>query len=79
MAGFDKCEYQVAGFTYADLRRGNYDGVEHLRDMDIDGVHASVFHPGFSPSFYSHPDSELFGTQLDFSWIPFWMQTLDHH
>lgn len=71
MAGFDKSDYQVAGLSYSDLRRGNYDGVEHLKDMDIDGVYASVVHPGFSPSFYTHPDSEvaLAGFQAYNDWV----------
>lgn len=59
MAGFDKSEYRMSGLRHADLRLGNYDGAAHLADMDIDGVHASVTYPGFSPSFYTHPDPEV--------------------
>ena len=59
MAGFDKSEYRMSGLRHADLRPGNYDGAAHLADMDIDGVHASVTYPGFSPSFYTHPDPEV--------------------
>lgn len=59
MAGFDKSEYRMSDLRHADLRLGNYDGAAHLADMDIDGVHASVTYPGFSPSFYTHPDPEV--------------------
>ncbi|MFD2136604.1 amidohydrolase family protein [Novosphingobium resinovorum] len=59
MAGYDKSEYRMSGLRHADLRRGNYDGAAHLADMDIDGVWASVTYPGFSPSFYTHPDPEV--------------------
>ncbi|PNU06530.1 amidohydrolase family protein [Novosphingobium guangzhouense] len=59
MAGFDKSEYRMSGLRHADLRRGNYEGAAHLADMDIDGVWASVTYPGFSPSFYTHPDKEV--------------------
>lgn len=59
MAGFDKSEYRMSGLRHADLRRGNYDGAAHLADMDIDGVWASVTYPGFTPSFYTHPDKEV--------------------
>ena len=59
MAGYDKSEYRPSGLRHSDLRKGNYDGAEHLKDMDIDGVHASVVYPGFAPSFYTHPDREV--------------------
>ncbi|EJL31316.1 amidohydrolase family protein [Novosphingobium sp. AP12] len=59
MAGFDKSEYRMSGLRHADLRPGNYDGAAHLADMAIDGVFASVTYPGFSPSFYTHPDPEV--------------------
>lgn len=59
MAGFDKKDYRISGLRYSDLRPGNYDGAEHLKDMDIDGVHASVVYPAFTPSFYTNPDKEL--------------------
>ena len=49
----------MSGLRYEDLRRGNYDGAEHLKDMDIDGTYASVCYPGMGPSFYVHPDKEV--------------------
>ena len=59
MAGFDKKDYRMSGLRYESLRPGNYIGAEHLKDMEIDGVYASVCYPGFSPSFYVHPDKEV--------------------
>jgi len=59
MAGFDKSEYRMSGLRFDQLRPGNYIGEEHLKDMDIDGTWASVTYPGFSPSFYTHPDKEV--------------------
>lgn len=71
MAGFDRRDYRISGLKYSDLRVGNYDGAEHLKDMDIDGVYASVTYPGFTPSFYTHPDKEvaLTGIQVYNDWI----------
>ena len=71
MAGFDRKDYRISGLRHSDLRKGNYDGAEHLRDMEIDGVWASVTYPGFAPSFYTHPDPEvaLVGTQVYNDWI----------
>ena len=57
--GFDKKDYRISGLRYSDLRPGNYDGAEHLKDMDIDGIWASVVYPGFGASFYTHPDREV--------------------
>jgi len=59
MAGFDKKDYRMSGLRYEQLRPGNYIGAEHLKDMDIDGVHASVCYPGMGPHFYTHPDKEV--------------------
>src|SRR5262245_32043082 len=58
MAGFDRKDYRISGLKYEDLRPGNYDGAEHVKDMDIDGVYASVCYPGAAPSFYTHPEKE---------------------
>ena len=59
MAGFDRKDYRISGLRYEDLRPGNYDGCEHIKDMDLDGVYASVCYPGMGPSFYTHPDPEV--------------------
>ncbi len=71
MAGFKRSEFRISGLKHADLRKGNYDGAEHLKDMDIDGVYASVTYPGFMPAFYTHPDKEvaLAGIQVYNDWI----------
>lgn len=59
MAGFDKKDYRFSGLRYEDLRPGNYDGHEYLKDMEKDGMYASVCYPGMAPLFYVHPDSEV--------------------
>ncbi len=59
MAGYDKKDYRMSGLRYENLRPGNYNGYEHLKDMEIDGVYASVCYPGMAPSFYVHPDKEV--------------------
>jgi predicted TIM-barrel fold metal-dependent hydrolase len=40
---FDK--FRWTGVTYAEARPGCYDGVERLKDMDVDGVDAEVLFP----------------------------------
>jgi predicted TIM-barrel fold metal-dependent hydrolase len=59
MAGFDKKDYRMSGLQYESLRPGNYNGAEHLKDMEIDGVYASVVYPGMAASLYVHPDKEV--------------------
>ncbi len=59
MAGFDPSDYRLSGLRYSDLRPGNYDPDEHLKDMDIDGIYASVLYPGVGAAFYVHPDKEV--------------------
>ena len=59
MAGYDKKDYRASGLRYENLRPGNYNGSEHLKDIDIDGVYASVCYPGMGPLFYVHPDKEV--------------------
>jgi predicted TIM-barrel fold metal-dependent hydrolase len=59
MAGYAKKDYRISGLRYKDLRPGNYDGTEHVRDMDIDGVYASVVFPAVTPAFYTLPDKEV--------------------
>lgn len=71
MAGFDRKDYRISGLRYSDLRPGNYDGAEHLNDMDIDGIYASVTYPAFAGSFYVEPNTEIAmaGTQAYNDWI----------
>jgi predicted TIM-barrel fold metal-dependent hydrolase len=59
MAGFDKKDYRASGLRFDQLRHGNYDGAEHMKDMETDGVYASVVYPGMAPSFYTHADKEV--------------------
>jgi predicted TIM-barrel fold metal-dependent hydrolase len=59
MAGYDKKDYRISGLRFRDLRPGNYDGAAHLKDMEMDGVSASVLYPGMTPAFYTHPDKEV--------------------
>ena len=37
-------DYKAAGETYDTIRKGSYDAVERLKDMDIDGVDAQVLY-----------------------------------
>src|SRR5260370_36503977 len=59
MAGYEKKDYRASGLRYENLRPGNDNGHEHLKDMDIDGTYASVCYPGMGPLFYVHPDKEV--------------------
>jgi predicted TIM-barrel fold metal-dependent hydrolase len=59
MAGFDKKDYRMSGLKFEQLRKGNYIGSEHLKDMDMDGIAASVCYPGSAASLYTQPDREV--------------------
>lgn len=59
MAGFDRKDFRISGLRYNQLRPGNYDGAEFIKDLDIDRVHAATVYPGMAPSFYVHPDKEV--------------------
>jgi predicted TIM-barrel fold metal-dependent hydrolase len=59
MAGFERANYRMSGLKFDQLRKGNYDGAEHLKDMDIDGIAASVCYPGSAAALYTHPDKEI--------------------
>jgi predicted TIM-barrel fold metal-dependent hydrolase len=58
MAGFEKKDYKLGGMRFDDLRVGNYDPAEHLKDMDIDGIYASVVYPDAGIGLYNL-ESEL--------------------
>ena len=53
-------EYKAVGVLWEDTRKGCYDPVERLRDMDVDGVDAQVLYPnvGIGPLFLLD-DTEL--------------------
>lgn len=59
MAGHDRANYKMSGLSYEDLRPGMTNGEEHLKDMDIDGLTASVCYPNASMALYTHPDLEV--------------------
>jgi hypothetical protein len=44
MAGYEKKDHRLSGLRYENLRSGNHDGAERLKDMEIDGVYASVIY-----------------------------------
>jgi predicted TIM-barrel fold metal-dependent hydrolase len=46
-AGKDKTEFSPTPITYAEMRAGCYDPYERVKDMDIDGVIASLCFPSF--------------------------------
>jgi hypothetical protein len=53
MAGFEKKDFRLSGLRFDQIRPGNYDGAEHLKDMDIDGVYGSVTYPANVIQVYS--------------------------
>jgi predicted TIM-barrel fold metal-dependent hydrolase len=59
MAGFAKKDFRLSGLRFDQLRKGNWDGAEHLKDMDIDGVYGSVTYPANVIQVYSMPDREM--------------------
>jgi predicted TIM-barrel fold metal-dependent hydrolase len=59
MAGFEKKDFRLSGLRFDQIRPGNYDGVEHLKDMDIDGVYGSVTYPANVIQVYSMADREM--------------------
>lgn len=71
MAGWDRKDYRMSGLRYDQLRPGHNDPIEHLKDMDIDGVYASLTFPAFSMTFYVHPDKEvaITGIKVYNDWI----------
>lgn len=71
MAGWDRKDYRISGLRYDQLRKGHYDGAEHLKDMDIDGIYGSVTYPAFAGTFYVYQDKEvaMAGFQAYNDWI----------
>lgn len=59
MAGFEKKDFRVSGLRYEDLRPGNYDPDEFLKDLDIDGTYGSVIYPAASIRIYTVKDHEV--------------------
>ncbi|MCU1451901.1 MAG: putative TIM-barrel fold metal-dependent hydrolase [Acidimicrobiales bacterium] len=46
-AGFDRDEVKVTGITYEEMRRGCWDPVARLEDMDVNHTEASLAFPSF--------------------------------
>ena len=59
MAGFDRKDFRLSGLRFDQIRPGNYDGAEHLKDMDIDGVYGSVTYPANVIQVYSMADRDM--------------------
>jgi len=59
MAGFAKKDFRLSGLRFDQIRPGNYDGAEHLKDMDIDGVYGSVTYPANVIQVYSMADRKM--------------------
>jgi predicted TIM-barrel fold metal-dependent hydrolase len=45
VAGRSFEDYKESGLTFDEILEGNYSGVAHLKDMDIDGVDAATIYP----------------------------------
>jgi predicted TIM-barrel fold metal-dependent hydrolase len=61
-------QYSPLPLTYADMRPGCYDVVERIKDMDQDGILASVVFPSF-PRFAGQVFSEASDRELGFACI----------
>ncbi|MCU1351545.1 MAG: putative TIM-barrel fold metal-dependent hydrolase [Acidimicrobiales bacterium] len=62
-AGFDRDEVKVTGITYEEMRRGCWDPVARLEDMDVNHTEASLAFPSFprfcGQTFMEAQDKEL--------------------
>ncbi|MBO0879591.1 MAG: amidohydrolase [Mycobacterium sp.] len=52
-------EYKVSGLKFEEILPGNYDGAEHIKDLDRDGVDAASIYPLASLSAYTVEDREF--------------------
>ena len=59
MAGRAKHEFQLEGLAWDEILKGNWDGAEHLKDMEKDGVDGCVVYPNQAIFTYMTPDREL--------------------
>lgn len=59
LAGRKYEDYKSGGMTYDDVRPGFYDPKHRLRDMDQDGVWASVIYPSVGMGIFTMQDPEL--------------------
>ena len=44
------------GWTWSQIRPGNHDGTQHLKDMALDGIDAAVLYPGMAGGLYTMAD-----------------------
>jgi len=62
-AGFDRDEVKVTGITYEEMRKGCWDPVARLEDMDVNHTEASLAFPSFprfcGQTFMEADDKEL--------------------
>ena len=59
MAGRAKHEFQLEGLSWDEILKGNWDGAEHLKDMEKDGVDGCVVYPNQAIFTYMTPEREL--------------------
>jgi predicted TIM-barrel fold metal-dependent hydrolase len=52
-------EFRASGLTWEEILPGNYDGAEHLKDMDRDGIDAAVLYPSAAMATYVLPDRDF--------------------
>lgn len=56
VAGRPYEDYKISGLTLEEILPGNYDGAEHLKDMDKDSVDAATIYPMASLASYTMSD-----------------------
>jgi predicted TIM-barrel fold metal-dependent hydrolase len=56
---FEAPENITFGGSYRDVRPGGWDPLEHVKDMEIDGVSGGVLYPSNGLFFFRIPDSAL--------------------
>ena len=56
---FDRPQDIVREGRMADIRPGGYDPHAHVRDLDLDGVHADILYPSIGLEMFSVPDKEI--------------------
>jgi predicted TIM-barrel fold metal-dependent hydrolase len=52
-------DFRPSGLKWEEILPGNYDGAEHLKDMDRDGIDAAVLYPSVAMASYVIPDREF--------------------
>jgi len=52
-------KFRASGLCWDEILPGNYDGAEHLKDMDADGVDAAVLYPSAAMASYVLPDRKF--------------------